>query len=659
MKLERWEFFLKQTGFDAAFPDRAAEILRGITHGVSIDFEGDRELPRFGRNLRLSDPSHEDKVSAVIDADVALLKKAGPFDREPCAHFVISPIGAVPKKFSEKIRVIHHLSFPFHGDSVNAGVRDEYLPLQGFASAADAVRALGPGCVLIKLDVEAAFKQVAVRREDWHLLGFMWKGKYYYERVLPFGLKSSCRLWDLYAAAMHQFFERHLGIQIVIHYIDDFLFVIRTKSEADAALLGALALCEDLGVPMAPGKTEGPTTCLTFLGIQLDTVEMSASLPAPKLAELMQITSDWGLKSRCTLRDLQSLVGSLSFACQVVRPGRFFLRRIIARMAAMAARVTLKGETWGIPTEVRDDIAWWQEFMPRWNGHSLLYEAQWTAAEKLELFTDACLSGFGAVFKHQWFAGRWTPEHRAVAMRKTNESMPFYELYALVAAAVTWGPSWGQRKVIFRSDCMPVVQAITAQRSSDASMMHLLRLLASTACRFSFDFRCVHIPGVDNIVADILSRHGFCQRSACPDCATIILEGMQLEKQPCAIGTISLPPPPSAHSSAPLSTPPPATPTTPPSGTSPASARSPAETRTASPVRTLASGWRQSMQITRSSPRPSAPTAAASVRSTPSREVQPQTTHSSTRASRARAMEWFDDSTTSPVPSPPGRPPRS
>ena len=157
----------------------------------------------------------------------------------------------MPKKYSEKIRVIHHLSFPFHGDSVNASIREEYLPLQGFASAADAVRALGPGCQLIKLDVIAAYKQVAVRREDWHLLGFMWKGKFYYERVLPFGLKSSCRLWDLYAEALHQFIKRVCGIEVVIHYIDDFLFVIRTKSDADAALLAALNLCEDLGVPMA------------------------------------------------------------------------------------------------------------------------------------------------------------------------------------------------------------------------------------------------------------------------------------------------------------------------------------------------------------------------------------------------------------------------
>ena len=659
MKLARWEHWLEQTGYGSEFPNRAAELLRGITHGVSIDFEGDRAAPRFGPNLRLSSPTHEAKISAVIDADVAALKKAGPFDRAPCDNFVVSPIGAVPKKYSEKIRVIHHLSFPFHGDSVNASIREEYLPLQGFASAADAVRALGPGCQLIKLDVIAAYKQVAVRREDWHLLGFMWKGKFYYERVLPFGLKSSCRLWDLYAEALHQFIKRVCGIEVVIHYIDDFLFVIRTKSDADAALLAALNLCKDLGVPMAPDKTEGPTTCLTFLGIQLDTVAMRASLPAPKLAELLQITSDWGKKSHCCVRDLQSLVGSLSFACQVVRPGRFFLRRIIEFMVAIMHKVEHRvKQQQAIPAAVREDIAWWQEFLPQWNGHSLLYEVEWVSAKKLELFSDACGSGYGAHFGRQWFAGKWTPELRAIAMRKSRESMPFYELYALVAAAVTWGGSWTQRKVVFRSDCKPVVDAIKSQRSSDPSMMHLLRLLASTACRYGFDFRCDHIPGIDNIVADVLSRHGYCQRPACHECSKIILQQVHLHKRPCAIATISLPAPLSSPSSATPSTHPLAAPTTSPSATTTASASNSVATRASSPVRTLVSGWLPSQQRSRSNPLPSPHTAVASAPPISSGEERPTTTHSSTPASRARAMEWFGPLTNSPAPSPIASPPQ-
>ena len=55
-----------------------------------------------------------------------------------------------------------------------------------------------------------------------------------------------------------------------IHYLDDFLVFWEPSSPKCAADLGrALARCATLGVPVAPGKTEGPETRLVFLGIRL------------------------------------------------------------------------------------------------------------------------------------------------------------------------------------------------------------------------------------------------------------------------------------------------------------------------------------------------------------------------------------------------------
>ncbi len=46
-----------------------------------------------------------------------------------------------------------------------------------------------------------------------------------------------------------------------------------------------LSLCEYLGVPIAPEKTVGPQTTLTFAGIELDTRLFEARLPADKIAK--------------------------------------------------------------------------------------------------------------------------------------------------------------------------------------------------------------------------------------------------------------------------------------------------------------------------------------------------------------------------------------
>ena len=72
-----------------------------------------------------------------------------------------------------------------------------------------------------------------------------------------------------------------------------------------------------------------PTTRLTFLGIEFDTVGMTMRLPQDKLTELQRRIHETLHTSKTTLRDLQSIIGLLNFASQVVASGRAFIRRLI------------------------------------------------------------------------------------------------------------------------------------------------------------------------------------------------------------------------------------------------------------------------------------------------------------------------------------------
>jgi hypothetical protein len=90
-----------------------------------------------------------------------------------------------------------------------------------------------------------------------------------------------------------------------------------------------LSLCEYLGVPIAPEKTVGPSTILTFAGIELDTNTMEARLPGDKILKTRSILSEFLCRRKATLKEVQSLIGLLNFACTVVPPGRAFLRRLI------------------------------------------------------------------------------------------------------------------------------------------------------------------------------------------------------------------------------------------------------------------------------------------------------------------------------------------
>ena len=81
-----------------------------------------------------------------------------------------------------------------------------------------------------------------------------------------------------------------------------------------------------LSVPLAAHKCEGPTTCFTFLGIEMDSRARILRLPADKLQRLILVFQEWGDRKVCTWRELESLIGLLNHACKVVRP---LLRRMI------------------------------------------------------------------------------------------------------------------------------------------------------------------------------------------------------------------------------------------------------------------------------------------------------------------------------------------
>ena len=44
---------------------------------------------------------------------------------------------------------------------------------------------------------------------------------------------------------------------------------------------------QELGVPLAEEKTEGPVECLVFLGLTLDSAKMEVRIPLNKIQELI------------------------------------------------------------------------------------------------------------------------------------------------------------------------------------------------------------------------------------------------------------------------------------------------------------------------------------------------------------------------------------
>ena len=161
-----------------------------------------------------------------------------------------------------------------------------------------------------------------------------WNKGIYIDTCLPFGLRSAPKLFNILADFLSWILDQK-GAFPTIHYLDDFLTMGPAKSlTCHRNLEIMMEVLEQLGIPLALDKLEGPSHRLTFLGIILDTEQMQARLPEDKLSRIKHQLSTWLHRKNATKRQILSLVGLLQHACKVVRPGRMF----VARMYSTAAK---------------------------------------------------------------------------------------------------------------------------------------------------------------------------------------------------------------------------------------------------------------------------------------------------------------------------------
>ena len=234
-------------------------------------------------------------------------------------------LGVVPKSNQPgKWRLILDLSSPV-GHSVNNGIPKspfsiQYVTVDAFI---DGIMARGRGTLLAKFDVASAYRNVAVHPLDRPLLGMKWRDKYYVDMALPFGLRSAPYIFTAIADAVQWMLTSHHGVDFLRHYLDDFLTMGPPASPVCYNNLQAcIQLCSKLGLPLHPDKLEGPSTCLSILGIELDTIRLQARLPTDKRERIVTLLKSWSGKRFCRRRELESLIGHLHHACKIAPQGR-------------------------------------------------------------------------------------------------------------------------------------------------------------------------------------------------------------------------------------------------------------------------------------------------------------------------------------------------
>ena len=147
------------------------------------------------------------------------------------------------------------------------------------------------------------------------------------------------------------------GVQNAFHYLDNFLLLGPANHPGYQWVLDiTLALCTELGFPIAPEKTNGLASSLVFLGIVIDTVQQQPCLPKEKLEWTLAATGLWE----------KPLLAIPTLSCS--HDGEAFLYSL-HNAAASAADL----QNWVHLNQVtKVNLAWWHIFLRCWNCTSIM-----------------------------------------------------------------------------------------------------------------------------------------------------------------------------------------------------------------------------------------------------------------------------------------------
>ena len=279
------------------------------------------------------------------------------------------------------------------------------------------------------------------------------------------GCSTSCQTFEMFVTSLQWILTSVFGVQHMSHILDDFLFFgAPNSSSCSTGLQSFITLADSLNIPLRADKTVLPSTLVILHGIEVDTSSMRIRLPQDKLLDARAKVDDMYRCKKVSLRQLQSLIGSLNFACKVVMPGRTFLRRLIN----LTKGVHNPNHMLRLNIEARLDLSSWKLFLDNFNGTSSCLPTTWTSSNCIRLYSDASLQGFSAIYGKRWLQGRFPSSWASV-------NIAVKELLPIVLAIRIWGPLLKNSRILFMCDNMSIVNVINVHTSKDVAIMRLLR----------------------------------------------------------------------------------------------------------------------------------------------------------------------------------------
>ena len=487
---------------------RDIQVLEFFKYGWPVGAVGDIRMDqsKWPRNHD-SATKHSADIDDFIAKGFANDSLIGPFDVNPFnCPIGISPLASKEKSDSPDRRVFLDMSSP-HDESVNDLIsRNEFLGEKfkliypKVDQLVSQIKLKGRGCAMFKRDLKAAYRQLLrVDPKDIPLLGFVWRGKLYFDLTQPQGSRSAAMQCQRSTSAIKEIYVRKHQEFDLVNYLDDFGAAEHWHLvEEGFSWLGEVL--ENAGLQESAHKQCRPSTDMIFLGVGLDSEARILYVTEDRLVETKDRLNCWYDRQDATKKEVQSIAGVLSFIAICVPSSRIFMGRIFGLM-----KVLPKFGKHDLTRAFKLDIQWWIRFMELYNGVSMMLVEEWSEPDAI-MATDACLIGCGG-----WFAASRLFFHTEFpssikARFNTKHHITQLEMLTVLLACKVWGHLLAGCRVLIYCDNEGTVNAINYHRAVDNFLQLCARELNLVCAQCHCQVRAEHIAGVDNRIPDFLSR---------------------------------------------------------------------------------------------------------------------------------------------------------
>ena len=404
----------------------------------------------------------------------------------------VSPIGIVPKKNGwRKI---------WDGRVVNAEQVDIHFRMEGPETVMYLMR---KGDWLTSIDLKSAFNHLVVNEGMRPFLCFRYAGQCYSYAAMPFGSKHAPRLFTEALGYAIRYIRQNWDVRIVV-YMDDLLLMHQERDKLELYSLQIAAYLQCLGWTIATAKCSfAPSQEIDFLGWRWSSTALTLRMTPSMRSAMLQLVRNWiGHVTRSDVvssKALAGLVGSLNFLRAQVPRASLYLRNMHSVLTSMVNSVGWTGSS-STSRRMLSELLFWSRSVRYNTPHCFA-----ARVSQARLTTDASDAQWGGYLE---IGGRLLNTFGSFYPSDRLTSSNQRETAAVLRGLLYFKPLLQTLRVnamSIRSDNAVTVYNLQRQGAGIA-LLKMTRAIFSTLQSLDIRIRVSHIPGLENVTADALSR---------------------------------------------------------------------------------------------------------------------------------------------------------